>query len=548
MNLRRNWHAIAVAALMLAPVWTGPARGDFSFTAPVKVANVEMGPTTLGGVIAPDGLSMYLASNQGGDFDIYVTKRASTEDPWGTPVNLGPTVNSPHWDHGPTLSPDGLMLLFPSDRPGGSGGLDIWVSTRPTLDAPWGAPVNLGPKVNSPEWDLSPRISADGLSLLFHSLRPGGYGSMDIWMATRATKDDDWGTPVNLEPPINSSSSDGEALLSADGLTLFFNSNRPGGLGGDDMWVATRPTTTSPWGEPVNLGPIINSPGNDWYASFSADGTTLYFSSDRPVIWGPCSPYQTSIVPIVDLNSDGTVDILDLVRLIECWGQHEPSVDLAPPPLGDGIVDDKDVKALMDYWGQETTDPMLVACWKLDETEGPVVADSAGTNHGEVIGNATWRPQGGRVGGALEFDGVDDFIVTSLAVNPSDGAFSIFLWVKGGAPGQAVLSQRAGVNWLAADGLTGALMTDLRSGGRISQTLSSQTTITDGQWHRIGFTWDGVTRTLYADGAVVARDTQDGLKSAFGDLMIGTGNNLAPGAFWSGLLDDVRIYRRVVQP
>ena len=97
-------------------------------------------------------------------------------------------------------------------------------------------------------------------------------------------------------------------MLSADGLTLFFNSDRPGGSGSYDLWVTTRRTTSDPWGPPANLGPIVNSPAVEWCASISADGSTLYFCSDRPHVWGPCSIYQTTITPIVDFNGDGKVD------------------------------------------------------------------------------------------------------------------------------------------------------------------------------------------------------------------------------------------------
>jgi hypothetical protein len=125
---------------------------------------------------------------------------------------------------------------------------------------------------------------------------------------------------------------------------------------------------------------------------------------------------------------------------------------------------------------------------------------------------------------------------------------SVFAWVKGGTPGQVILSQAGGANWLVADAKTGALMTDLQSGARSSKALRSNVAITDGQWHRIGLTWDGATRTLCVDGVVAAQDAADSLKSAFGGMNIGTAKDLASGTFWSGLIDDVRIYNRVVKP
>jgi len=91
-------------------------------------------------------------------------------------------------------------------------------------------------------------------------------------------------------------------------------------------------------------------------------------------------------------------------------------------------------------------------------------------------------------------------------------------------------------------------MTELKSAGRDGCSLISETHITDGNWHRIGFVWDGSNRTLYVDGVAVAEDTQDGLEGSENSLYIGTGASMGPGTYWSGLIDDVRIYNRAVRP
>ena len=130
------------------------------------------------------------------------------------------------------------------------------------------------------------------------------------------------------------------------------------------------------------------------------------------------------------------------------------------------------------------------------------------------------------------------------------GSFSVFAWMKGAAPGQVIISQTAGVNWLSADPSEGNLMTELGTiGGRAEQLpLLSQTLITDGTWHYIGFVWDGFDRVLYVDDVEVARDTQPALASSEGGLYFGVGKNLEPGSFFWGLIDDVRIYDRAVTP
>jgi hypothetical protein len=206
-----------------------------------------------------------------------------------------------------------------------------------------------------------------------------------------------------------------------------------------------------------------------------------------------------------------------------------------------------DLELLMSFWEQEVEDPTLLAHWALDEAEGIIAHDATGEHDGTVIGVPAWQPVGGVVDGALVFDGLT-FVVTDPVLNPSDGAFSVFAWVKGGAPGQVILSQQKGVNWLLSDPATGALMTELQSGGRSRKALYSDAIITDGIWHRVGFAWDGSNRSLYVDDVLVAEDTQQGLAACYGDLQIGCGRDMAAGTFWSGLIDDVRIYSRAVHP
>ena len=238
--------------------------------------------------ISADGLALYFASKRAGgsgDRDLWVTTRETKDDPWGTPVNLGSPINSSAYEGAPCTSADGLELYFVSGRPGGSGTWDIWVATRKTQSDPWGAPVNLGPTVNSPLKENQPSISADGLKLYFSDYwgpRPGGMGATDICVTTRKTKEDPWVTPVNLGPPVNSVAHEWDPDISADGLLLYFNSRRSPGLGGDGFWVTTRKTKDDPWGTPVNLGPPVNSPYDAYNSDISSDGSTLYFITDRP--------------------------------------------------------------------------------------------------------------------------------------------------------------------------------------------------------------------------------------------------------------------------
>ncbi len=547
--------AILVLALgLVAEV----ANADFTFVTPtnlgppVNTSSSDQGPS-----ISADGLELYFCSGRPGGFsnrDLWVATRPTASDPWREPVNLGPTVNSSAGDWAPSISADGLTLYFFSGAGrGGYGSYDLWVTTRATVSDPWSTPVNLGPTMNSSALDGHPGISADGLSLFFSSNRPGGSGGTDLWVTTRATISDPWGGPVNLGPTVNSSAEEIDPSISADGRTLFFSDYengpfRPAGYGAADIWVTTRATVSDPWSMPVNLGPTVNSSASDSHPAISADGSTIFFMSVRPGGLGGHDLWQAPVLPIVDFNGDGVVDCADMCIMVDHWGEDYPLCDIGPMPWGDGVVDVQDLIVLAEHLFEEVNDPTLVANWALDEIEGEIASDSANDNDGNVYGDPSWQPEGGMIDGALQLDGIDDYVSTPFVLNPADGRFSIFVWIKGGAPGQTVLSQMGGARWLCADTSEGNLMTELKGTGRGAAELLSQTIITDGNWHRIGLVWDGSHRTLYVDGVAVAQDTQTDLGASENGLYIGAGTAMEPGSFFSGLIDDVRIYNRVVKP
>ncbi len=549
--------AILVLALGLAAEVT---KANFTFGETVNLGppiNTEAGEVPSS--FSSDGLELYFMDaytfkpgNLGGH-DIWVAKRSNVSDPWGGPVNLGPPVNTEHDDAMPSLSADGLTLYFGSKRPGGQGDYDIWVTRRDTIDDDWGTPVNLGPPVNGPSGDTYPTISIDGLSLYFSSYREGGYGNADTWVATRATTDDPWGEPVNLGEAINSPAYDSCPYISPNGLVLFFHSQRAGGHGAADVWMATRPSTSDPWDPPVPLSAPINSGSADAAARISADGLSFYFCSNRPGGEGDLDIMQAPILPIVDLNGDRVVDSADMCIIVDHWGEDYPLCDIGPTPLGDGIVDVHDLIVLAEYLFE---DYRLIAHLKLDETEGIIAQDSAGDYRGALHGEPLWQSSGGMIDGALQLDGIDDCVETNFILNPADGPFSVFAWLKGGVPGQVIISQadttidtpvgpstNPGSTWLGANPSDGRLMTGLMD--IYFGPLESESVITDGQWHHIGLVYDltAMKRHLYVDGAEVVVDAGyvGGVQSS-GGLYIGAGQDLGTGTFFSGLIDDVRIY------
>jgi len=252
--------------------------------------------------------------------------------------------------------------------------------------------------------------------------------------------------------------------------------------------------------------------------------------------------------PIVDFNGDGIVDATDMCIIVGHWGEDYPFCDISPTPFGDSIVDIEDLVVLSEHLFEQVDDPTLIAHWPLDEVQGNIAYDDACDHDGVLFGDPTWQPDSGMVTGALQFDGIDDYVMTDNVLNPAAGTFSVVVWVNGGAPGQVVLSQVGGANWLLTDSAEGCLMTELANPGRSGRPLQSHTNITDGNWHRIAFVWDGSHRRLYVDGIVVAEDEQDELGGSQNGLYIGTGKNIAVGTFFSGLIDDIRIYDRIVRP
>jgi WD40-like Beta Propeller Repeat len=255
--------------------------------------------------IARDERALYMASNRPGGLggiDIWVALRTSPDDPWGAPQNLGAPVNSPANDFCPTIDRNDHTLFFVSNRAGGCGGADIYV-TRNRPDG-WDDPRNVGCDVNSSADEASPFPLPEpgrGKVLYFSSVRPGGFAP-DAQGATVGDSDvyvterhdGAYGTS-ELAPGVNTAFEDGQPNLRRDGREIFFFSNRPGTLGMADIYAATRASTSEPWSQPVNLGPNVNSAdGAETRPSLSWDGTTLYFGSTRPGGEGAADHYVTT--------------------------------------------------------------------------------------------------------------------------------------------------------------------------------------------------------------------------------------------------------------
>lgn len=195
-------------------------------------------------------------------------------------------------------------------------------------------------------------------------------------------------------------------------------------------------------------------------------------------------------------------------------------------------------------WGQDFS---LIAYWPLDEQAGDIAGDLLGSMGAALTGTPHWEPAGGKIGGAVRLDGVENYISTGFVLNPADGPFGVFAWVKTDVPG-VILSQQGGANWLRLDTPAGLFGTELKGSARSSAPLWSQKMVTDGDWHRVGLTWDGAIRVLYVDDVEVARDAEATMKGLRAGLYLGAGADLDPATLFSGLIDDVRIHTRAVKP
>jgi hypothetical protein len=171
----------------------------------------------------------------------------------------------------------------------------------------------------------------------------------------RTTPNDEWGVPESLGPTVNSPLIDSCPSISADGLSLFFMSNRAGGQGDFDIWMTSRATKEDNWNPPVNLGPAVNSSALDFFPNISANGTILYFCSSMAGGFGGSygDIWQVPIEPVVDFNGDGIVDALDMCIMVDHWGTDNSLYDIGPTPFGDGIVDVQDLIVLAEHLFEE---------------------------------------------------------------------------------------------------------------------------------------------------------------------------------------------------
>ena len=303
MNPSRHYLATLVVAIVIVSAFTASsgAQKYSDWSEPINLGPiVNSTATDRGPAISKDGLSLYFASTRlsgsfGGE-DIYVSQRESQDSEWGPPVNLGPIINTTANEMVPAFSRDGHLLFFASNRLGGFGGVDIWVSRREHThdDFAWQPAENLGAGVNSFSLDEGPSYfenDAVGVPQLYFSSSRLSGGPGSIFVSEQAA-DGSFG-PAVLVLELSGLGNTRRPSIRHDGLEIFFGSERPGIPNSQDLWVATRETVFDAWSAPVNLGSPLNSELVDVQPYISSDRQTLFFASNRPN-GGPTDLYMSS--------------------------------------------------------------------------------------------------------------------------------------------------------------------------------------------------------------------------------------------------------------
>jgi hypothetical protein len=334
MKLLQAWPLLAISVstgwFVVRPLYADVPHGRF--INPQQVPGVNSLTSELYPVISVNGLELFFRSDRGGNPDIWVATRPTKDQPFQSASNLGAPVNGSLLDEPGGISSDGLTLYFASGPSGAVINFDMYQATRATLQSPFSNVTSLGPGVNTNVIENQPFISLDGLQLFYHQSAANTVAAQTrVRMATRSSTQDTFADSIDLGDVVNGMDDARKPTVSADGMTMFFSDfaeagagpPRPGGLGGSDIWVSHRNSTTEPFGAPVNLntmwpGSTVNSPLGEGLAYISPDwpafGSKLYYVSDRsdPIgdIWEATWVPEPSSLAIFAIASVGVLGFM----------------------------------------------------------------------------------------------------------------------------------------------------------------------------------------------------------------------------------------------
>jgi len=258
----------------------------------VNTENAEYLPS-----FTADGETLIYTVRIRGQEDFYISQKVDGEWQEGKEMK---EVNTDLNEGAQTVSADGKLIVFTAcNRDEGLGSCDLYFSE--VKNGRWTKPENIGLPVNSNKWESQPSLSSDGNQLYFASNRSGGQGKNDIWMSERSSRGN-WSKPVNLGKEINTENEDQSPFIHQDGETLYFMSKGHPGMGQHDLYYS-RKGSDGKWGTPVNLGYPINTKASEGALVISLDGETAYFASDRKTF------DETDASTLFDSEQGGETDL-----------------------------------------------------------------------------------------------------------------------------------------------------------------------------------------------------------------------------------------------
>lgn len=223
-----------------------------------------------------DGKKLVFTRRVNGQEDLYISTMDKGEYGPALPIS---ELNTHRNEGAHCLSADGSIIIFTGcDRSDSYGGCDLYYAVYE--NGGWSKAINMGKRVNTPAYESQPSLSADGRTLFFSSNRTGGYGMKDIWI-THLDEDNRWSAPYNAGPMINTEGNDETPFIHADGSTLYFRSDGRLGMGDYDIFHSKWSDASNSWSEAVNLGYPVNTEYSEGGLTVSADGQKAFFASDQ---------------------------------------------------------------------------------------------------------------------------------------------------------------------------------------------------------------------------------------------------------------------------
>ena len=247
----------------------------------INTKNLEYFP-----YLTPDGKILSFTRLDGREENLYVAQKIDSG--FTSAVSFGNIINTEENEGAETMNADGTLLFFTAcNRMDGYGSCDIYFSQK--INNTWTTPNGIGKPINSGAWEAQPGFSSDGTALYFASNRAGGFGGKDIWVSYLDAQMR-WSEPKNLGPNINTKFDDQCPFIHADNQTLYFTSNGWPGMGNGDIFVARK--TGTGWTQAVNIGYPINTENDDNGMTVSYDGKTAFLSSSRAGGFGGLDIYS----------------------------------------------------------------------------------------------------------------------------------------------------------------------------------------------------------------------------------------------------------------